>query len=62
MRQCGHRARRVTADVYSEEDVYFCQQTCELPIVSWKYSHELEAGAAGVQGHVQAAGRREAVQ
>ena len=27
----------------------FCQETYEMPIVSWKYSHELEAGEGGVQ-------------
>ena len=36
----------------------FCQDTCEMPILSWKYSHELEAREGGVQRHVQAIGRR----
>ena len=57
-RQCNRPARRVTGDVCSKDKDDFCQETCELPIVSWKYSHELEAGVGGVQTHVQAAGRR----
>ena len=56
--QCSRPAKRVTADVHSKEKDGFCQETYELPIVSWKYSHELEAGEGGVQRHVQAAGRR----
>ena len=60
--QCNRPAGRVTADVCSMEKVDFCQETCEMPIVSWKYSHELEGGEGGVQRHVQAAGRREAIQ
>ena len=36
----------------------FCQETYEMPIVSWKYSHELEGGEGGVQSHVQTTGRR----
>ena len=60
-RQYSGPARGVTADVCIIEKFYFCQETYEMPIVSWKYSHELEA-AAGVEGHVQAAGCRDAVQ
>ena len=60
--QCNRPAGRVTGDVCSKDKDDFCQETYELPIVSWKYSHELEAGEGGVQGHVQAAGRREPMQ
>ena len=56
--QCNRPARRVTGDVCSKDKDDFCQETYEMPIVSWKYSHELEGGEGGVQGHVQATGRR----
>ena len=42
VRQYSRPARRVTADVCIIEKVDFCQETYEMPIVSWKYSHELE--------------------
>ena len=58
MSQWSRPAKRVTADVYSKEKDGFCQETYEMPIVSWKYSHELEAVEGGVQTHVQTAGRR----
>ena len=57
-RQCNRPAGRVTGDVCSKDKDDFCQEIYELPIVSWKYSHGLEAGVGGVQTHVQAAGRR----
>ena len=60
--QCSGPGRRVTADVCSKEKDDFCQETCEMPIVSWKYLHELEGREGGVQRHVQAAGRREPIQ
>ena len=56
--QCNRPAGRVTGDVCSKDKDDFCQETCELPIVSWKYSHELEGRGGGVQRHVQAASRR----
>ena len=56
--QCNRPAGRVTGDVCSKDKDDFCQEIYELPIVSWKYSHELEAGVGGVQAHVQTAGRR----
>ena len=57
-RQCNRPARRVTADVCIVEKDDFCQETYEMPIVSWKCSHELEGGEGGVQRHVQTADRR----
>ena len=54
--QCNRPAGRVTGDVCSKDKDDFCQETYELPIVSWKYSHELEAGVGGV--HSACAGGR----
>ena len=62
VRQYSRPARRVTADVYSKEIGDFCQETCEMPFTSWKYSHELEAREGRVQRHVQAAVRRQPVE
>ena len=56
--QCNRPAGRVTGDVCSKDKDDFCQEIYELPIVSWKYSHELEGRGGGVQAHVQATGRR----
>ena len=47
--QCNRPAGRVTGDVCSKDKDDFCQEIYELPIVSWKYSHELEGGGGGVQ-------------
>ena len=46
-RQCNRPAGRVTGDVCSKDKDDFGQETYELPTVSWKYSHELEAGVGG---------------
>ena len=46
--QCNRPAGRVTGDVCSKDKDDLCQEIYELPIVSWKYSHELEAGVGGV--------------
>ena len=61
-RQYSGPARGVTADVCMIEKFDFCQEIYEMPIVSWKYSHELEGGEGGVQRHGQSADRREAIQ
>ena len=53
--QCNRPAGRVTGDVCSKDKDDFCQETYEMPIVSWKYSPELEGRGGGVQRHVQAA-------
>ena len=56
--QCSRPGRRVTGDVCSKEKVDFCQETYEMPIVSWKHSPELEGRGGGVHSHVQTTGRR----
>ena len=56
--QCNRPAGRVTGDVCSKDKDGFCQETYEMPIVSWKYSPELEGRGGGVHSHVQATGRR----
>ena len=57
-RQCNRPAGRVTGDVCSKDKDGFCQETYEMPTVSWKYLHELEGRGGGVHSHVQATGRR----
>ena len=56
--QCNRPAGRVTGDVCSKDKDGFCQETYEMPIVSWKHSHELEGRGGGVHSHVQATGHR----
>ena len=36
--QCNRPAGRVTGDVCSKDKDDFCQETCEMPIVSWKFA------------------------
>ena len=58
VRQYSRPAKGVTGDVRIKEKDDFCLESYEMPMVSWKYSHELEGRECGVHSHVHATGRR----